>query len=273
MTDLASAAFRLPLRGLAVFILAPGTKKPILGSNGLLDASSDCDVARARWAKTPWANIGVATGARSNIWVLDVDRQHDGHKALAELTALHGQFPLTVGVHTPSGGFHMWWRWPTDGRVIRNSAGRIGPGLDVRGKGGYVVVPPSILHDGGRYIWIRGPVEILDAPDWLINLALPPVHEKTPEPKPLCGDVDNYIASAIANELRELSQAREGTRNDTLNKSAFAIAGFAKAGYVPQDWAIAKLEAIAVKIGLPLPEARATVRSAFLAARPREVAS
>ena len=73
--------------------------------------------------------------------------------------------------------------------------------------------------------------------------------------------------------MRRLGQARSGTRNDTLNRAAFSIAGFAKAGYVPQDWAETKLEAIAVKIGLPLPEARATVRSAFLAARPREVAS
>jgi hypothetical protein len=273
MTDLASAAFRLPLRGLAVFNLAPGTKKPILGSNGLLDASSDWDVARTRWAKTPRANIAVATGARSNIWVLDVDRQHDGHKALAELTARHGQLPLTVGVHTPSGGSHMWWRWPTDGRVIRNSAGRIGPGIDVRGEGGYVVAPPSRLRDGRRYAWVRGWFEVLDAPDWLVDLALPPVPESPPEPKSITGDFDKYVAAAITDELKQLARAEAGARNDQLNRSAFSIGGFVRVGAVPEDWARDVLESRAVSIGLSARESRRTIESAFSAAQPREVPS
>ena len=271
MTDLASAASRLPLRGLAVFILAPGTKKPILGSNGLLDASSDCDVARARWANTPRANIAVATGARSSIWVLDVDRQHGGHKSLAELTTHHGQLPLTVGVHTPASGFHLWWQWPTDDRVIRNSAGRIGPGLDVRGEGGYVVVPPSILRDGRRYRWIKGATEIVPAPAWLVELTLPPPLPPRPKPKPLNGKIDSYCAAAIADELRHLEQAGEGRRNDQLNRTAFAIAGFVLAGVIPEDWACSQLETRALVLGLPVHEARRTIESAFKAAKPREL--
>jgi hypothetical protein len=197
---LASAAPQLALRGLAIFPLAEGSKKPMRSTNSFYFASADADLARARWSKN-------------------------------------------------------------------------GPGLDVRGSGGYAVAPPSRLSDGRRYSWIQGPVKILDAPDWLIAMALPPAHLKPPEPKPLDGDVDSYVASAISTEMRHLASAHEGIRNDTLNKAAFSIAGFAKAGYVPQNWAIAKLETIAVKIGLPLPEARATIRSAFIAARPREVKS
>ena len=91
--ELASAAFRLALRGLAVFPLAPGAKVPPAGSHGHLESSSDLDVARARWAKTPTANIGVTMGSRSGIWVLDVDRHHDGHRSLAQIEAEHGTLP------------------------------------------------------------------------------------------------------------------------------------------------------------------------------------
>jgi len=273
MTGLASAAPRLAQRGRAVFPLAEGAKKPMKATNGFHAASTDPVLARDRWREHPRANIGVATGSISGIWAFDVDRQHDGHKTLQGLCAKHDPLPTTVGVHTPSGGFHLWFKWPPGGIVIRNSAGRIGPGLDVRGDGGYVVAPPSRLSNGRSYTWFKDPVEILPAPTWLIKLALPPEPVKLREVKPLEGDVDNYVATAVADELRQLSRARDGTRNDTLNKTAFAIAGFVKGGYLPHDWAIAKLETVAVKIGLPQSEARATIRSAFIAASPREMSS
>ncbi len=84
---LSSASFRLALRGLAVFPLAPGAKVPPAGSHGHLEASSDPDGTRARWAKTPNANIGIATGRKSNLWVLDCDPRHGGDKNLAGLEA------------------------------------------------------------------------------------------------------------------------------------------------------------------------------------------
>ena len=103
-TPLASAAFRIALRGLAVFPLAPGAKVPPAGSHGLHDATTDCDVARARWAKIPRANIGVATGSRSEIWVLDIDPQHGGDVTLTKLETEHGLLPTTVEARTPNGG-------------------------------------------------------------------------------------------------------------------------------------------------------------------------
>ena len=109
--DLSSAAFRLALRGLRVFPLAPGTKIPIDGSSGVLDAVDHCDVARARWGKNPQANIGVATGARSGFWALDVDPRHGGDQTLAKLIRQNGELPVTVSVRTPSGGVHHWFRW------------------------------------------------------------------------------------------------------------------------------------------------------------------
>ena len=63
--NLASAAFRHALHGRAVFPLAKGTKIPVAGSHGHLDATREIDVVRAWWTKNRNANIGVETGQRS----------------------------------------------------------------------------------------------------------------------------------------------------------------------------------------------------------------
>ncbi len=90
MTDaLAAAAFRFALRRVAIFPLAPGSKRPIQGSHGLRDATDDSDVSRVRWQRTPRANIAAATGSQSGFWVLDVDMP-EGPESLAALEAEHG---------------------------------------------------------------------------------------------------------------------------------------------------------------------------------------
>ncbi len=274
MTDLASAAFRYALRGFAVFPLAVGAKVPPAGSHGLLDGTTDPDVTRARWEKTPHANIGAATGCKSGIWVFDVDNHHDGNATLKDLESEHGVMPLTIEASTPRGGRHLYWQWPVDGPEIRNSAGRIGPGLDVRGKGGSIVLPPSVLANGRRYRWVKNGVRAFtDAPAWLVALALPPPLPPRPKPKPLNGDVDRYCAAAITAELKCLAAAGEGQRNDQLNRSAYALAQFVAAGAVPEAWARGELEGTAVQIGLPVFEVRLTIGSAFAAGlqSPREL--
>ena len=274
MTTLASASFRYALRGLAVFPLAVGAKVPLANSHGCLDGMTDPDVTRARWENTPRANIGAATGCKSGIWVLDIDigGAADGEASLAELEAHHGPLPATIQSITPSGGRHLFWKWPVDGSEIRNSAGRVGPGLDVRGEGGSIVLPPSVLAGGWGYRWIRnGVCTFANAPAWLVTLALPPPPPPRPKPKPLNGDVDRYVATAAASELTELENAPEGTRNDALNRASFSLACFVKAGALPEDWARGHLEARAIGIGLSVVEARGTINSAFRAAQPRDL--
>ena len=274
MNTLASAAFRLALRGLAVFPLAPGTKVPLAGSHGCRDATIDHDATRARWARTPTANIGVATGAQSRIWVVDVDPRHGGDRALDDLVGEHGDLPPTVRVLTPSGGFHFWWRWPAGGPEIRNSAGRIGAGLDVRGEAGYVLAPPSSLADGRRYRWAKnGAGAIGEAPSWLVDLAapVPRTMRSSSESKPPPDDIERYVASAAASELDALANAAHGARNDILNRAAFALAQLVKAGALPQAWVEEQLEGRALAIGLPASEAPRTIVSVFAAAQPREL--
>ncbi len=151
---------------------------------------------RSRWQLTPQANIGAATGSRSGFWVLDVDLP-DGPESLAALEAEHGSLPATIEASTPRGDRHLYWRWPGDGPEIRNSAGRIGTGLDVRGEGGQVVLPPSVLADGRRYRWVKnGASAFVDAPDWLVKVVLPPPAPPRAEPKSPPDNIENYVASA-----------------------------------------------------------------------------
>ncbi len=269
---LASAAFRYTLRGMQIFPLAWGQKVPVRGSHGCRDGSSDSDVARARWKRWPGSNIAASTGARSGFWALDVDAHHDGDMSLAELEAEHGNLPLTIMASTPHGGTHRYWKWPAAGPEIRNSAGRVAVGIDVRGEGGSVVLPPSVLADGRRYRWVRNGVRAFaDAPAWLLALAVPPPPAPRPDSKPLNGDVSAYVASAAAAELSELEGAREGTRNAVLNCVAFNLGQFVKAGALPEAWAREQLETRAVAIGLSTIEARRTIDSALKAAQPREM--
>ncbi len=188
-----------------------------------------------------------------------------GNETLARLEHGHGPLLTTIQSITPSGGAHFYFRWPADGTEIRNSAGRVGPGLDVLGEGGSAVAPPSVLASGRGYRWARNDAKLADAPAWLVVLALPLPPPPRPDPKPLNGNVDRYCAAAITAELKCLAAAGDGQRNEQLNRSAFAVAQFVAAGAVPEDWARGELEGTAVQIGLPVIEARRTIGSAFAA--------
>jgi hypothetical protein len=188
MSKLGRAAIAYAERfGWAVFPLAPRSKLPAIekrfGGRGCLDATTDIRQIEAWWDINPNRNIGIATGTLSGIFVLDVDPGHGGEETLAALVQRHGALPETVISRTGGGGQHLLFKHVAG---IRNSAGRLGPGLDVRGVGGYIVAPPSISrarpggtraprpHPWGRpYAWDvdHDPDErpVADAPAWLIE--------------------------------------------------------------------------------------------------------
>lgn len=182
--ELAAAAVAYAAAGLPVLPL--DGKLPRL-RNGLHGASTDIAVVAEWWRRWPGANIGIRTGAASGLVVLDVDPPA-GFAALAELERRVGKL-ATAEVLTGSGGRHRYFTHPGGGEV-RNSAGRLGDGLDVRGDGGYVVAPPSIHESGRPYKWMR-PLE--RAVPWPAALALdveqrrnggaPPVGDVIPEGK------------------------------------------------------------------------------------------
>jgi putative DNA primase/helicase len=141
-----------------------------LAKNGLKDSSRDPETVQ-RWFDGRSLNIGIATGTISGIIALDVDPRHDGDTTLAGLEAEHGPLPPTWRFLTGGGGEHILFRHP--GGTVANSAGLLGPGLDVRGDGGYIVAPPS-RHISRRAYAIsvdHHPNDVLLAPppEWLMQ--------------------------------------------------------------------------------------------------------
>lgn len=153
---------------------------------GLKEASTDPATIAAWWHRWPSANVAVRTGAASRLVVIDIDPRHGGDESLDRLVATHGPLPATLAVHTGGGGRHLYFAHP--GGTVRNSAGALGPGLDMRGDGGYALAPPSRHVTGDTYQWLAAdPTAPL--PAWLLKLLerpapnpAPPQQATRPEP-------------------------------------------------------------------------------------------
>jgi hypothetical protein len=157
------SALTLARKGLPVFPCVPRGKHPAVAT-GLKAATIDATTIRQWWQQIPDANISIATGEPAGIFVLDVDGI-DAEAELRKLEARHGALPATVEVITARGR-HVYFKMPA--APIRNSAGKLAPGLDIRATGGYVLVPPSIHPTGRRYEWsVDCAGAIADAPSWL----------------------------------------------------------------------------------------------------------
>jgi hypothetical protein len=172
MPDLAKAALWYAGIGWRVFPCVPCRKQPAV--KGWPErATTDERRIAAWWRARPDCNIGVACGAASDLHVLDVDRHDaDGEEALRAALGRLGPLPVTIEQRTGSGGRQLFFRYPV-GHDCRNTTARIGGGLDTRGEGGFVVVPPSIHPCGRRYRWSRGPHEtdLADLPHgWIARL-------------------------------------------------------------------------------------------------------
>ncbi|MFF9493334.1 bifunctional DNA primase/polymerase [Streptomyces flaveolus] len=147
--------------------------------HGVHDASTDPARIRALFAAAPWAaGYGIACGLPPHHLIgvdLDTKGGTDSSAALRELALRHlFTIPPTVVVLTPSGGRHLWLTGPPDA-VVPNSAGRLAPGIDIRGAGGYLVGPGSRTRYGA-YAAAPGTAHLAPAacPPALLRLLLPP---------------------------------------------------------------------------------------------------
>jgi hypothetical protein len=160
---LLKAALAYARRGVPVFPCEPGAKRP-LTRNGHWDATKDPHAIGRWWRRWPSANVAVPTGKKSGVVVLDVDPNAGGSESLGKLEQAGAPVPKTARTRTGGGGIHLYFRYPRETN-IRNSAGLLGPGLDVRGEGGYIVVPPSRTQ--GPYQWVDSS-PLVEA-SWLIE--------------------------------------------------------------------------------------------------------
>ena len=127
-------ALKLAGKGVRIFPCLPRQKVPAT-PHGCLDATTDSEVIRGWWRERPACNIAIATGTASDVFVVDVDGL-DAECALRKLEAENGALPPTVEAITARGR-HLYFKMPE--MPVRNSAGKIAPGVDVRGDGGYVI--------------------------------------------------------------------------------------------------------------------------------------
>jgi uncharacterized protein YdaU (DUF1376 family) len=156
------------------------------------------------WLTQTNFNIAVATGSGSGIFVIDEDGP-EGELSLNELQAKYGALPATLTAKTGR-GWHLYFRHP--GGRVKSNAGMLGNKLDVRGDGGYVLVPPSMHISGVRYEWVDAEAEISEAPAWLVAR--------------VCGEGP---AQGRAKEPVDTEVIGEGMRNDTLFRAACGMRG------------------------------------------------
>src|SRR5437660_7121675 len=239
----------------------PG-KHPLV-RHGLHAATTDLQRIRRWWTRWPQANVGIRTGAASGLLVVDVDGAV-GMESLGGLGREDGAL-RAAWVRTGSGGWHAYVRRP-DGAPIRNSVGRLAPGIDVRGEGGSITAPPSRHASGDVYRWLKPGVEPPDAPDWLVRLALPPpTRPRWPLSELVRHVGDGYAAAAIGQEAEAVASAPAGTRNHRLNLAAWRLGQLVAGGVVDEMVARDALLAAAATAGLSAHESVATVRSGLTA--------
>jgi predicted P-loop ATPase len=238
-TEILTAALDYAKRNIPVFPCDPATKKPLV-ENGFYAATIDLVTIKDWWRQFPRAMIGIPTGSASQIFVVDADvdsERGNGHDTLKKLG--FDQLDSRAAV-TPRGGTHFYFRHQEG---LRNTVGDaihgIGPAVDTRGEGGYVIAPPSMCADGRRYEWLEdGATTIGPVPQAILD-ALKRVRKIDDPSKSVAraGSTKSvnrmnaaYARAAKDRECGEVEKAPVGSRNHTLNQAAFSLGQLVGAG-------------------------------------------
>lgn len=186
--------------------------------------------------------IGLATGERSGVVVIDLDWKPVGHpkypaglNGLEEFAALIGAggIPPTLMVATPGNGFHLYFQWP--GFKCKNSVSELAPGVDVRGDGGYVVLPPTRHKSGGVYEFVNWGTPIAPLPEWIAGRLATGSSAATIAPPIARPDLPENLTTqdgwdAIDRATRVITTASDGRRNATLFQVCAALGDRAYVG-------------------------------------------
>lgn len=229
-------ALDLASRGIPVFPLSPLDKTPRI-KGGFKNASTDADTIRSWWDQFPNALPGVPTGEASGVDALDIDPDgmgwHEEHEHLLRGTLRHT---------TRRGGYHYLYLHQEG---MRNSAGAIASGVDVRGDGGYIVWWPAV----GMEVVQDDPAPW---PEDIARMARKKERETVEytvsEQIPLDGTYSAYVRTALMRECEAIATARPGTIDDTINRAAYSIGGFVGSGELSEHDALTALGAALSRI-------------------------
>lgn len=168
--------------------------------NGLKDASCNPDILTKWWTEVPKANIAVQTGPNSGLVVVDAD----GQEGL--LTLQDKGVPATVRARTgrSDGGEHHFFQYPGE-TILSKRILDLKSGVDTRGDGGYVILPPSNHWSGNRYEWITAPgtgTRFADLPKWVLDAA----GEKSKKKK--IDDDEDYDDDNTSDAPEKVTEAR-----------------------------------------------------------------
>jgi putative DNA primase/helicase len=279
MPDTRKAALKYAEYNWQIFPLAVESKEP-LTPNGYKNATVDAQSIEEWWQKWPNANIGLACGM-SGIIALDGDPLHYNDESRAFVDDLLANHPTATQI-TPTGGHHFVYMLPAD-VTLSNSSGSLPPGIDVRVNGFIVLAPSTVTYRGdkakekgvedgfsGRYKWQPSPVDFppQPLPDHVLEML---TRKPAPPPPPYTngfhngngsnGHHGNYAKAALEREISLLRSAREGGRNEQLNKSAFSLGQLVADGALDRSEVIDRLSEAAFAIGLEERETARTIQS------------
>jgi hypothetical protein len=214
-------------------------------------ATLDRDLIHAAWSHRPY-NIGIATGP-AGLLVVDLDTAKGGKdtpcgvasfKALCERAGQAA--PTTYRIRTASGGAHLYFTAPPGVR-LRNTAGKLGPRIDTRAAGGYVVAPGSTVN--GRTYEVTDPAPVAPLPAWLLAALTPPKKPVRPVPEVVATRASRYATAALRNETSNVATAPEGTRNATVLRAARALGRLVASGDLPRREVEEALSGAALSVG------------------------
>lgn len=251
--EVLAAALAYAGGGLPVFPCDAASKRP-LTEHGFTDASVDPATIAGWWKRWPAAMIGMPTGQPSGVWVLDVD---DPDLFTASAPGLPRTREVTTGK-----GFHLHWqRDPAN--PVRNAQRhpRTGwpfpemPGAEVRGDGGYVILPPSRHPSGRLYEWaddsapVAAPADLLAIVTQRRGWASEKLERGQQTPDENAGRDTAYGRKALADECAAIRTAGDGEQEHALNCGALKIGALVAGGEL--DPATARRELLAAGLAMP----------------------
>lgn len=148
-------------KGFPIFPVVENTKRARIKDWPNL-ATTDLAQIGAWWEEWPNDNIGFYT---NEFIVIDVDPRKGGLESLNTLTMVE-DFPKTARHRTQGDGAHIIYAAP-DGRPLKGGNDKLGPGLDIKARGGYILLPGSEIDGRGYFAMNESLVNL--APPWLVE--------------------------------------------------------------------------------------------------------